>query len=768
MIRFGRRGWAALALALASSLSAQTSPDCLIPDQGGNAFRYLWGGEIRQVVARPVGNGVGIWTAEDGGRIRHSADGGVSWVFQGVPKTASQTLLDVWMLPDGQTGWACGRGGRVLQTKSAGVPWSFLDPAFDVVPNDLGEPAVLWGVRFLADDTDRGWLCGNRIFAETTNGGQGAGGWTEVSIFDPTVTIQLDQHDFEFYRVEVHGDSSHWVGNLCGEWKWNTPTGSELGVVLHTDTSDPLSQGGARWWITFCSDFFPGTTMIEPWDLEMDESAPDPSQAAGIVVGGLGVGDGAVFTTTDGGLTWTEELPAAGEDDWTTLYGVEWLDTGEALAAGYTGHVWARDPATGDWTQKSVPTFVGPLAAAGGLPNGPIWVAGSWGFFRSTSDLGDSWEYQNPIYDDVHPEVEWRLEDVAFRKSQPDTGFVVGQFELIARTDDAGCSWDALQGGPDAPLPGSLQAIELAQDTWGVATGQKSPTGGTPLYHSPDGGDTWTPASFTFAEPDWITLHDVTHLGAGEFLAVGTQGFPADTAFCVHSADGGATWSDVTPPSTGAHLFTCDAASATAGFVAGCEGDDAKAWRYSRSGATYQWFDVSPIPAPDPPSEPRWFCKVRVRGPSGTGTVPEVYAVGGPGIVMRYHPGQDRFLGIPGVYELDPDGSVAFQILEQELTCLALAPSNTGLILVGPEADQDLDISEELGLALRRQAGVWETVKANTNKNMRAIEFVGANRAMCVCRPRPEDEDASLGTVNDSTLIFYRTPLSSADVGVGP
>lgn len=753
---------------LASDALSQSGPTCLIPDQGGSDFRYLWGGEIRQVFALSSGNQTRIWTAEDGGRIRFSKDGGANWFFQDVPDTVSQTLIDVWFHSDGATGWACGRGGRLLGTSDGGASWDFVDPAQPVLFDGKGDPAVLWRARFLAGDTSRGWVAGLYTFRTTSDGGLS---WNDVQLFeDASFAVQLDPTDFEFYGLDLVGDASHFAGHASAEWK-NPPGGGDTGVCFHTDSADPLSQGGTRWWITFRNDAFAGASLVEPWDVEFDASAPDPSLAEGVLVGGTGVGDGEIAYSADGGLSWTiENVTLPPGEEYTTLYGAAWLGAGNAIAAGYGGQLWRRDPSTRVWELVSVPGFTGPLACASGFGGDTCWVGGAFGFFRRTLDYGTTWEFQNPPYDAQNPECEWRLEDLYFSTSPPGTGFVVGQFELIARTLDGGCTWQILVGGPDSGLGGKLEAIDFSgNEQSGVAVGVHAPQGGTPAYFTSDGGATWTPAAFNFPLPSNVDLHDVAWIGGSEFMAVGTQGpSSAQLPYVLHSADMGQTWDEVgPPPGNGLVLVSVDFPTPVRGFAVGWDGNLAKAFRAQRVLGSWVWFDVSPTPPPDPAAEPRQLLAVRGR-PTSQSLAGEAWAAGGPGILLRYDATADVFGGVPGVYELFADGSIKTQLLSQDLSAIGLSPVAAGppTVLVGAQGSSDPALSLDLGLALRNAGAGWELLPANTNKSVRAIHMVSAGRAWAVCRPDQEDQGADIASVNDSTLLHYQA--NAASVGGTP
>jgi len=97
---------------LASHAPASAQASCTIPAPPDHETHVVWGGETRHVFVQQFVDGVHIHTAEDGGRIRRSLDGGATW-----------GLLDASFKADGSAGYACGRGGRILKTTDGGSTW---------------------------------------------------------------------------------------------------------------------------------------------------------------------------------------------------------------------------------------------------------------------------------------------------------------------------------------------------------------------------------------------------------------------------------------------------------------------------------------------------------------------------------------------------------------------------------------------------------------------------------------------------------------------
>src|SRR6202008_1190273 len=126
-------------------LHAQQDPACLLPFAATTSpppepMRYLWGGEMRHAFTLQLGADQHTWVVGDGGIIRHSLNG-PGFEVQRTPTGARHSLHDVYFLPDGSRGWACGNGGRVLETSDLGATWPLLPPT---LLNCQGQPGVIW------------------------------------------------------------------------------------------------------------------------------------------------------------------------------------------------------------------------------------------------------------------------------------------------------------------------------------------------------------------------------------------------------------------------------------------------------------------------------------------------------------------------------------------------------------------------------------------------------------------------------------------------
>ncbi len=707
---------AALALC-ASAPGAQTcdvptlAP--LVPD-----VTPVWGGETRAVVVWEVAGSKHILTGEDGGRIRLSTNGGLTWAYSATPGDYRGAVLDIFMQDDTK-GFATGRDGWVLRTLDGGASWTYFG---NQVMDPCQEPATLWSVRPITDTIVA--VAGLWTLRVTTNGG---GSWDELNVYQTntgsSLTGLLDEKDFHFYRLAVFGGPGSFVGNVAAEWEVSET--DHRGVVLYTDAGDPLANAGRNWWITLDDSSMPpkpsppnqGAVMTEPWDLSYERGSTDPSTAVGYVVGGPGGNSAARWwKTMNGGKDW-----AIDGDTSVTMYGVAAEPGDTAMIVGYSGQYITR-AAGGPWSAVNIldssfdvppngTKFRGAILAVDSLNGDDFHIGGSFGVQRQTPDLGASWVTMS-AYDDLD-EKEWRVQDTFFHPQRPNLGYMVGQGERILFTANGGCTWDVRNSGTG---PGH-NAVDFRSLRNGVAVG-----GAAGIHFTVDGFN-WNAAGLVgVVNPGSVQLRDVDLVGADEGWAVGHRG---NAPVVLYSANDGATWTELNAPPIGnMRLQGVAAANASEILVVGFTRvvgavTEAKAWTGALSGTTVAWTEVSP-PHPDiaDTEHGRKLLGVALRGSSlATATG---YVVGNNGMVLEWD--GSSLANVATVYELDASGVVTFRKLRTDLETVSFSPSGN-VLLIGGQYDGDLDDADDKGWLLRLDSGVWDLVSSRTSKDIQGISL---------------------------------------------
>lgn len=223
-----------------------------------------------------------------------------------------------------------------------------------------------------------------------------------------------------------------------------------------------------------------------------------------------------VLRTSDGGQTWQAQLALV-----PALEGVKFFNAKQGIAwgrgsGGEPMGVFVTDDGGRNWRAFAV----GPVSA---------WWGGDFLDQRTGVVVGPYRQFAQLAHGDCLPiqrESPHDLHDVKFANG--DTAWAVGEQGCIARSDDAGKTWQDLN-----VLPEDLRAAV----TWNsVATHGKqiwiAGSPGTVILHSPDGGGTWQ----GHATGQRVPLHRIAFADESHGWAVG------DLGTILHTTDGGQTW----------------------------------------------------------------------------------------------------------------------------------------------------------------------------------------------------------------------------------
>jgi photosystem II stability/assembly factor-like uncharacterized protein len=431
------------------------------------------------------------------GFVLHTTNGGATWSHQDIP---TPEHLNAVKFIDPLHGWAL--GNDVLLTEDGGATWNEVNA-------ELG--GVL-GVDFV--DLNRGWAASNGgVISRTVDGGRT---WTWTA----TGTIETLK-DVDFVDA-----SNGWVVGVNG-------------IILHT------TDGGENWVeIPSPADYLDGVAFVSPLE--------------GWVAGG-----DTVLHTTDGGASWQRQ-PTPGAWVYSmsfadSLHG--WIVGEDVLATVDGGETWEiQDIDTPDrlWGVDAVSASNVVIVGQGGglfttVDGGATWVNRLNGMPETTLGIDAN--------DSLH-------------------AWAAGQYGETAYTVDGGSTWVRV------PIDtfGDLDAVDfLSDNTTGWAVGSNSIPQSV-IYRSNDGGAAWT---HQFTGGDYTQFYGVAAISRRVAVAVGSHGIWRTT-------DGGLSWSLPHPPVTG--LFSDVEFRGPIGFAVGNNGS---ILRSADGGAT--WTDVSPHLVGDPP-----------------------------------------------------------------------------------------------------------------------------------------------------------------------
>ena len=762
--------------------------------------------------SRVTPSGTQIWTAEGGGRIRTSLGNNQNWVFQDTPEDVQQTLLDIWFEPGSSTrGWAAGRAGHLLRTVDGGNTWEHFDSNQHEIPDSTGNPAnisTIWKTRWVdtdgEGDPDLGFIAGMYTFKRNELGSAHDASdfedvklWTDLTAVNTTAMIgDLEPQHFEFYSMAIARDSAEsddWIGFVAGDF-WPSPnTHQNRTNGFYTDTRLAQSENGRNWWRVFDADLQMDNSsgspvrMVDAWETEFEaESAPFPSNASqpvpiqGFMVGGNGNNHGFVYRTDNGGQTWDLESfdfspspPPTNGAPAPTLYGVSSLGNGKAIACGYGGSIWKRNTVTGLWDYSPIPGISSPLACSEASTGARNFVGGSFGVLRGTVNGGSTWPlYLNPGYLICNTEDNWRIHDLHFVDET--TGYAVGQFQLIAKTTDGGLSYEVQNGSPgNVTTPAQAITGIAFRDADNGVTITRNPVNSTSIVpwslYTNDGGVNWTkgvvhpdPNSGP-SGPTLAALTDVEY--SGQFNVYWASGNRSDgSGVSLYTSDGGMNWYFVAGPIGSVRLESMAFVGFNQGFAAGSQGKNARVYRLdfvtaTGGGGTYQWVDVSP----DQPLGTQPARRLNAIDARGTDYATcEALAVGQNGCVFQYEHAMNKFVAVPGVYDLDGSGAVTHSLLDQSLLSISMAPLPNSSILIGAESLAFEHTTNpwkrqalQTGAVLRYDGLSWSTQRCGTDKDHIAVQLVDGDTGYLLGNNNGKP-NSELGAVGDYLILRYQ------------
>jgi photosystem II stability/assembly factor-like uncharacterized protein len=719
-----RRLYAFLVPLAGVCLYAVGSAQSTIPAPPDHEMHPVWGGQNQTVHVADTLAGRRIIVGTGGGGIRVSFASGApgSWFYADTPDDFTHTLIDLEFLDD-DVGFACGRGGQILQTLDGGLTWTnYGNPVLD--PCD--DPGTIWSIHpFNQNVMVAVGLWSARY---TANGGAD---WHPLELhgFHTTgATNEYDgspliENDFHFYSVGIVGGLGQFRGAIAAEWK--RPDEPSSGVVFFSDGSDPDSGFGRRWQMVLDDGDAAVPKMVEPWALDFERGA-SPMDATGYVVGGEGANSpGRIYSTVNGGKDWCCEVDIS-----PSPYGVS-VEVGKVVVTGYSGVFWTNDgsgwregllpgPPAGTVTPGATTAAINVVDSAD--PSHFV-IGGGFGLNLQSTDGATSWFEASPYYNlDLE---EQRLHGLVAVESSPGTAFAVGQLGHVMKTTNDGIDWSWTK----VTLGESLWSIEDRDGSNLITVGNASN-----IAYTVDGGATWAPGVLVNSNSS-IKLRDVCMLGQREAFAVGYDRDAAEGAV-LYTRSFGQVWFRLPlSPSTnlsGVRLEGVVFPEANRGFAVGysiaSDGTaTAKAYEltFNPLNGKLDFADHSP---PHPPfnnetSNPvsRKLLRIATFGTSLESVV--AYAVGNGGMVLQWD--GSTFVDVPAVYDLDAAGFVVSRELATDLECVDISPSG-GKVLIGAQYDQKMRNAADLGWMLKFD-GSWSRIRAMTGKSLVAISLTDDN-----------------------------------------
>ncbi len=240
----------------------------------------------------------------------------------------------------------------------------------------------------------------------------------------------------------------------------------------------------------------------------------------------------AVYKTTDGGLTWTEQLNNTILGSNHYFRNIEFLDENIGFLGTLNGRFYKTVDGGNNWTEVTI--MPNPPAICGIDVVGASTIYGCGAFFEpahiiKSTDGGATWAYTDmSAYANALVEITFLDELNGFAAGRNDTGAVV------LKTTDGGLTWSTIY---NASIAGEyVWKLQILDGNTNIIFGALYSIAPNPgkLIKSLDGGQTWA----TYDAPE-------TDIEAVGFISE-TKGWMGgqNTGF-FETVDGGITWTDL-------------------------------------------------------------------------------------------------------------------------------------------------------------------------------------------------------------------------------
>lgn len=360
--------------------------------------------------------------------LRLTADGGASWRTVQPPVNAP---IYTWRLADAVTILAVS-GDGVLRTQDDGATWQAVPLPAGV--DGLSGFRAFGAQRFVLTDTvGKAWLS---IDGGATWNARGAGGVAQATVnsvwfFDSREGLALaddgsslrtadggrtwaaaESDSYGWYRLQFLGDGS--VGWLI----------SLRGTIART------TDKGRTWSTT------PGAgsaSLVGVTDFHFIDAM------RGWAVAPFGSGQGTVFTTADGGVTWQAVASTAGSQ---SFFAIRFADALRGVVVGPSGVAMATSDGGATWAPRSTGAF-GQVFSVAFADAATAVAVGEGGVIIRSTDAGQSWQ-------PVPSPTARNLEQVRF--VSPLVGHAVGAQGTLVATRDGGLTWTVVPTGARAGL----------------------------------------------------------------------------------------------------------------------------------------------------------------------------------------------------------------------------------------------------------------------------------------------------------------------------
>ena len=445
----------------------------------------MYGMDFRDTLVGLCG-GDRVSSTDGGPGVFKTTDGGVTWA-----RKFSQSANDVLWLND-TTALAI-VGVSIYRSTNSGDTWSLISSQIFTGLDEMVKlpNGTIVGVSLAGD----GW--------RSTDGGFN---WTRTLVGVGDLPVNWNVSFFDDQVGAIVGQGGYFFKTTDGGLTWTALNSGIGGVEFHDlemfDDATGLAVGGNGYYLRTTNGgnyWSVGRLKVTGLTLERDESL----QAVGIVDQDFAVAagnNGVVYKTLDRGATWQSiGYPSLPGDYYIT--DVKFTDHNVGYVAGTRPFVAILAYRTTDGGATWTPLNTLPSHYVDFVDPSHGWLATIGGTGFRTTNGGASWTPMTFPQNGSSPSIS-HMDFIS-----QNVGWVVGWYGYAARTSNGGATW-TLQNisTPDEILLGLSVLSEM--EAYAVGVRQQPTSESASLYHTTDGGTTWTrsflPADFlnnVFATP---------------------------------------------------------------------------------------------------------------------------------------------------------------------------------------------------------------------------------------------------------------------------
>jgi photosystem II stability/assembly factor-like uncharacterized protein len=513
---------------------------------------------------------------DDGGALFESNDGGATWVQRNIPFSLGDPFYGLFFL-NSQNGWAYGNDN--YRTTDGGTNWmqlpflgstyfmKFYTITFGLATGNFG--------RMVSYDSGNSWvLSPNDIFAFDFIDSQTGLGISETGIYRTTdggnnftIVQSGDAKSVVFLSstIVVGIIDDTFIRSTDGGLTWNSGVSAVGKYELVTVSSDVvLAYGRTGSWPNYDDQILRSSDGGQTWT-DIGEVIPEGVFAFTVTDVPMVIAadfSGNMFRSTDLGLNWTQSFNSPGQQPGYLSNAVPYFADSQTGYFGYgPGFVIKTTNGGASWFQISSGTGES-LNDVDRFPNGNLIAVGDNGTLLTSNGLSP-WL--------IHEKFsQYKIK--AVQVINANEVVAVDELGQVYKSTNAGTTWIATTGIPNNLSPAEDIKFTTILDGWVIGQG------GSSLFHTSDGGNTWAPV------PDF----------GGAYVSVDVEGENIwannVTGIFYRSTDNGTTWILGFLPNSPYQIQDMDFFDESIGYAVGWGG---KAYRSDDAGATWQ---VLPTP----------------------------------------------------------------------------------------------------------------------------------------------------------------------------